>query len=934
MSTFKQFLFLLVTFSMSVAWSQVSPDYFENPPQVPKEVWSLMHNEVLTKEQDMLARLTTESQRLRASALLPDGATLRAAAQDLYWDGVSRLYGWTVTQPTEGSFELSLFGESQPDVDTVDGIFQDVLLKLLGQPGKEQAFQEIDESYREFLETYTLWQEKAHTLINDYETGLEQLIGSANGASQEVKQSTLMAVQDALWAPESIEERLVLLEEPDSKYADLVNKSKYRELLRKQQEYQRHLRNTQQIDSALSAAVVLAERFDAIEDYQASATRNHMERSLMILDVAGQVVEKNPFDAFNRLGQLGLSFYDDLHGGPPEVQRHNELRKRLAILVDGQVEILKELADVKALIEQLFAEIQKNLDGIRYIVTGNQRLIAEQGLKGLRECEQFIDAKKFYVFQDSSGPRLDLGYTSYQAMNNHFSQRDQNQNFHSCLDFLLDATFLPEGLSLLKVAEDQEQAELISAEIGQSVAWISEQLAAVDRGSQIQLDFLVQTLSPEYLLRFLGAFTTPSLDVKSLNQKLKLVSAEGSEPWEDLAQQLDLARNIDQFFNPYTLSRIARAVDEVQPLRLIAGNQKNELLPMSTIQQPGFSPLSSFLGSSVSQQFDHYSELTIKTHRLLQSGIAQQGFYSGDLLIPLLAVIGMSPSFEEWARDNNLALLSLIRRAREAYKTTATVRQNVLLYKLSMFWSAHPYADIKEFLEDHQKLENESDEEWEERVIAILIDLSVRPYRNYGEVIGDVAELLRPEFKSALLAYQQFFLDRYTSLDPGVLFQQQFKGADLYKKHLSIDIYTGRPSHEPINDDFFRRRWADPFEVRNLFWLDYDVDRIDLATDVREVDAESKTNAFYEQLDSREGSLLKLPLQVNVADKIAEEESRMTHFPGVSRIQSGTLWVTSYTEDLAQEAKKIESRYLRDYKYLWQSPKHEILRRQQAITAF
>lgn len=250
-----------------------------------------------------------------------------------------------------------------------------------------------------------------------------------------------------------------------------------------------------------------------VPEYEMTVTREMLGLFQAYIGAFSAAFDLNPVPALASFLDVGVIFYDKANGGSPEEQRHDELRAYLVSLQEGQKAILDQLQQLGHLIEVAYRKISFQLDGIEHIVRGTQRLVLEQGFKDLRACERFKEAKKHY--SDAN-----LQYSNYSSMAKHYEQLELNGEFHSCVNFLRDATFRPEGLSILKVAEDSSQLSELAANLNQSEKWVESQIGKHHNYNKLALSFVKLTIRPEYRKSFLGSMAFSSPTVTSLDEKV------------------------------------------------------------------------------------------------------------------------------------------------------------------------------------------------------------------------------------------------------------------------------------------------------------------------------------------------------------------------------------------------------------------------------
>lgn len=927
-------LILLITL-ISLPINATSFSYFEYPPTLTLNISQLIQQERELSTQSWEGLQSQARQNLELNNLLLANSELSNLTADLVWQAKSKLYGFKINQINGlNDFQKSFFSDKenqQESGQTLDIIFQNII-KRLKADNKTSELKQFNTTYEKALNSLV-----EHISINqkNFEINqreIQKISEKAQASSDEIRKATLMAMQDALNSSKTLEERIAMIDNNDPLYQDMIDKQNYREILVRQIQIRDNIASTKEINSAYNAALSLAESYDAIEEYEVPLARTILEVSLKIFDIAGQIAEKNPFDALQRIGDLGLYFYDMSQGGSPEEHRHNELRDRFEALAKGQQQILKEITGVKLLLVKVANVVLKNLESIRYIVTATQRLVIEQGLKGLRECEQFIDAKKFYVLQDNQGPRLDLGYPTYQKMRDHFANITQNDNYHQCYDFIEDVTFDPSGLSILQVSSNQVEAEKIARDLGQDLTWLEDQLASFNKSYNQKIVFLTKIIQPKYLPKVLGALATPSISIDSLDRKLDWIVDDQSQYFENVVLDLKLNENLDKFFNPYTVSKVARAVTEIQPFRLMSGNNRDELLPYSTVSKPGFKPLDGFLGNSPQQQFDQFVEIEKKAMNLVRTSIAQQAMFSGDILLPIISSIVYSPLFEEYVTKNRKTeILKIMNDGMKMVESGDLIRKNLVTYKLYPFLN-FPLNSLEEFVSNHPIQENESEKDYEKRIIEIITKMAFKPTQRQIRRMKQVAKMLKPEFAGALnhVALEH----EIKALNPRNL-EQLLKGLfwmkKTYKKHTQIDIFQGRGNKE-VGKNFLDQRWKSPTELTQLIGFGFDIDLVTVLADVFVLSREKSNNAFFDQVDRRMGSLLRLPLRTHITKDPQKKNWALTRFPSVEETRNGRLELTSYHESLIEEQKRLEDQFIDHYMSLSPTEDSNYIRRWRAVS--
>lgn len=378
---------------------------------------------------------------------------------------------------------------------------------------------------------------------------------------------------------------------------------------------------------------------------------------------------------------------------------------------------------------------------------------------------------------------------------------------------------------------------------------------------------------------------------------------------------LSLSTSISSLFNFILIDKIASFASMVQPFRLMNFNSRDQLPVLEDIVQPGYFPLPKEIGSTRMQRFEQYVELSKDTLNLVRVSIAQQNLYRGDMLIPFLALFALSYDLEHHMKKHeDKAALRWLEAAKRLLAENRILRNNALFYKLEKLLFVSPDApqSFDEFLERHPLLEGEDEEAYFERVGPILNGYLFEGYHRMINAMETMLPFLNDHLKSVFSEYLELFKERLIRGDARAGFSFGKNLRELYKKHITIDIYEGRGS-DLVNEAFWKKRWADPKEFMSLVMHFLDLDFVNLASEIFTIDQASKSNPSYDKLDNRLGSNLSLGLRGNLKTKIKDQARVFYDFPSLAALASQRFLSSYPLERLQSSAKTIEESFLDDY---------------------
>jgi len=561
----------------------------------------------------------------------------------------------------------------------------------------EQEIAEIEKAKKELSELVETGVSQTVQNIEELSIDLEKLsteVGNSDG-NHSVKQ--IIFLKETLFSESSIEERINLIDNPHGPYYQLSTeeKEKLKSTLQKQQKIEKGLNSMSDALVAAQDTTHLLNKLGLIDD----SKTQEIEKGLVItgdaLQIATALSTGNIFMAISGVSNLFSHILGEEPKPDPDQVRHEQVMSALNQLQNGQIKILKSIAQLSKQINSQFEVLYSLIKDVKDITKTSMDLLVEGKLKGLRDCEQFLDSRKY--FSDENG------FLNYRSFSSHFFTN--KSIYFSCVDFINDQ-IRGEGLNLLSMATNEEEAREIEKRLKRPAGWVKTKIDKESNRVQDLENFMQLTIKPKYHKALLGSLSEPAYSFTDVTKKLKAISSDESvrSYYEKIYYDILGTTELKKFYNPNLVTRIASVSAELLDHKLLKSPYTDNIYQLEDVVSDEFSPLDNF-GGTFELAMENFLLPVKQSIDLLSRSIAQNTLYSGDVLTPFLSIFAIKQSLIPY---RNRAYRPLFPRL--TYAAQFLLGKNPIMYdnvvRYSINLAFHKISDqeilatIEEFLLD------------------------------------------------------------------------------------------------------------------------------------------------------------------------------------------------------------------------------------------
>ncbi|MCB9824239.1 MAG: hypothetical protein H6806_01730 [Planctomycetes bacterium] len=496
------------------------------------------------------------------------------------------------------------------------------------------------------------------------------------GSSLESLAARTQLLDETLHDPRPVAERIEALKTNPHGAYHYVPKAEHAELITSMERIEEHRRAlAKQDDAATPGAGGEGERptrreriyLEAHQSIDAASSVVHMLGSIGAIDDSTRDSLNTGLEVASNVVGLGAAYMTgDItgvisHGAalitmmfgiepppdPAEV-RHEQVMDALIALGQGQQQIMDMIVSLSEQSAAQHAQVMEKLgllDDIHAIVTSTHRMVAEKHLEGMRDLRQLLDQRKYHavaVRDPVTGEQVrrpELGFESYDAMRRHFERNAKR--YARAMRFLNDVT-RSEELEILRVVTDPKALEEMSRSLGLPVEEVKRPLTSTLARRNATLQFVRRYVDRSWQPVLLGALAKPSRTFDELVERFEAladpaVQAEHRATYE----RLGLEKALESYYNPLLVSEVVEGHLQLRAYELLVARDGTTLRPESELLAPGHVLLRD-LGEDPATRLANFLEPLHGAGELLQKSAAQNALFSGDILIPLLATMGLS----------------------------------------------------------------------------------------------------------------------------------------------------------------------------------------------------------------------------------------------------------------------------------------------------